>query len=187
MFDGRIALLGGIALSAGLLWGCPSPPAGGGDGGPPPEDGGVDSGTAYAGLDGGADSGVDGGGPDGGSDGGLDAGVIPCVPPVNSCDAGDYVDDTDAGPVVDVFFGDAGFPYSYQPRCVRIASGQSLRFQGLFGVHTLRQNCGPAPAIPFYVAGTSHTVPFTQPGDYGFICTEHWLTFGMMGAVEVVP
>jgi len=183
----RRVLLSGLAFSAGLLSGCPTAPTGEADGGQ------SDSGLVDSGTDSGVDAGIDAGGgidagpSDGGTDGGADSGTIPCVPPVNGCDAGDYLDATDAGAVVDVFFGDAGFPFAYVPRCVRIASGQSLRFQGSFGVHPLRQSCGPAPAIPFVVSGTSRTLPFSQAGDYGFICTEHWAMFGMMGAVNVLP
>jgi plastocyanin len=90
--------------------------------------------------------------------------------------------------------GDAGTPtvtfapFSYTPKCLRIAAGQSVAFDGPFASHPLTQGCGPAEVIT-NGTGSSASFTFTVPGVYGYYCALHGSAAGtgMGGAILVDP
>jgi plastocyanin len=77
----------------------------------------------------------------------------------------------------------------YTPKCLKIASGQSVTFAGSFGSHPLHQACGPASEITSTSAGNSATFMLDVPGEYGFYCSVHGnpTGSGMAGSIQVVP
>ncbi len=181
-----LLLLAVLSLAAGCDGGSETP-----DGGSTPDGGASDSGTPDAGKSdsGTADSGTaDSGTPDSGT---ADAGpsFIPCPSPlVEGCGTGGiaYEDRTDAGAsrVVTFVLPDGG--RAYNPPCLQVKVGQTVRFSGMFASHPLLPRCGPVDAGIVNASGAQKDITFTVAGDYGYFCQYH-TGFGMNGAVRVVP
>jgi plastocyanin len=103
---------------------------------------------------------------------------------VHGCSLGNATD-LRADPSPDVAFSS----YSYSPKCIRIAAGQSITFTGDFSFHPLvgGQNDVSDPQSPIgsTSSGLMKTVAFPAAGTFPFYCDEHVLSFGMTGAVFV--
>jgi plastocyanin len=73
---------------------------------------------------------------------------------------------------------------SYAPKCVVIAAGTSVSFEGDFAVHPLSATSGAGNPITSTASGTTAAVTFAQPGAFGYQCDVH-VAGGMCGAVYV--
>lgn len=82
----------------------------------------------------------------------------------------------------------------YDPPCVKIKPGRTVRWLGDFTFHPLRAGLvagnqtqpQPGNPIPAVDAGTdSGQISFPQAGVWGFYCNFHWSTDAMFGAVIV--
>lgn len=107
----------------------------------------------------------------------------------NGCDTAAYVDASAVGASRTVTFPNAGL--TYMPKCLLIAAGQTVTFNGAFGTHPLRKgvsgdaNAGsPNNPITLTDAGTTATFTFPTVGTYPYICTVHG-PGGMNGVVRV--
>jgi plastocyanin len=136
---------------------------------------GTDAGTSSD-SGGGKDSG--GGGNDsggGGNDAGSDAPVT-----LNGCTT--FADHTAAN---DARTLDWDVTIASSPdRCMKIKAGQSVTWSGNFSTHPLAQAGGDTPSPIGNGTGTSKTIQFPNPGDYGYVCTVHST---MRGVIQVVP
>ena len=90
------------------------------------------------------------------------------------------------------FGGDNGSGgFSFAPKCMTIAAGQSVTWTGAFATHPLTRGLpgntsGGAPGnpIPTTMSGTTVTVNFPRPGTYPYVCGMHGF-LGMTGVVVV--
>lgn len=124
-------------------------------------------------------------------DGDNDAETIPTF---NGCRAESFVDRSEASAERTVSFGgtNGSDVFSYSPRCIAIAAGQSVDFRGGFATHPLSPGIGPSARdagspnspIPTTGGGISLTVRFDAPGTYPYFCEMHVAT-GMAGVVHV--
>jgi plastocyanin len=81
----------------------------------------------------------------------------------------------------------------FSPRCVRIAPGQSVTWNGNFSNHPLSPGkivnnqimAQPGNPIPMTGTGTTVTVAFPTAAEWAFYCPNH--APGMIGAIFVVP
>jgi plastocyanin len=111
--------------------------------------------------------------------------------PVNGCILADAVNWLHLGPAprhVDFVCCE------YDPPCVKIKPGRTVRWLGDFSFHPLRPGkvvgagtqSQPGNPIPALDAGTdSGQISFPQPGVWGYYCNFHWSTDDMYGAVIV--
>jgi plastocyanin len=84
--------------------------------------------------------------------------------------------------------------YSYTPRCMLVAAGQTVTFGGSFGTHPLvggevvgnTPTPDPQSPIGFVDSGASTQATFPGAGVFPFYCDEHGLSFDMRGAIYVV-
>jgi plastocyanin len=82
--------------------------------------------------------------------------------------------------------------FSYTPKCIKVAPGTQITFQGSFVVHPLlggyvSGGLVPASSGPFVPAtnmGTSKTFTMSSEGTFPYYCQAHALS-GMTGAVFV--
>lgn len=117
----------------------------------------------------------------------------------NDCASSQFVDRTAAGASRTVGYGGASGSalFTYSPRCITIAAGQSVTFTGgttsSFGVHPLSPGVLNSPRagtagnpIPRVTDGNMRdvTVTFPSAGTFPFICEAHAST-GMTGVVRV--
>ena len=109
--------------------------------------------------------------------------------PLNGCDTAAFVDRTAAAAIRTVSFGNAGFTYS--PKCILIAAGQSVTFSGMFTSHPLRPGVGANAAagsannpIMSTVSGSTAMFTFPAAGTYPYNCSTHDGS-GMNGVVKV--
>lgn len=125
------------------------------------------------------------------ADGDCDAGQVceynDCVQALNGCTLTNSEDlifyDT-----VEVFTNGL----TYEPRCIRVFAGTTVRIHGDFAAHPLRggevvgDQISPDDAGPFPLtdSGAVHDFSMPGPGAYGYYCTEH-AQLGMTGAVFV--
>ncbi len=115
-------------------------------------------------------------------------------PTLNGCAGGDYVDRTAASADRTVSFGTANGspPFNYAPRCITIAAGQSVTFNGTFAAHPLSPGSNPTALTagsannPIQRTGSGSPAMFTFPtaGLYPYFCEMHYAA-GMMGVVQV--
>ncbi|MBK8694737.1 MAG: hypothetical protein IPN17_21270 [Deltaproteobacteria bacterium] len=118
---------------------------------------------------------------------------------INDCSSSQFVDRTAAGAARTIGYGGASGStlFTYSPRCITIAAGQSVTFSGgatsSFGVHPLSPGALNSPR-----AGTAGnpiqrltdgnmrevTVTFPSAGTFPYICEAHAST-GMTGVVRV--
>ena len=133
--------------------------------------------TGDAGSSAGGDASDDGAGGTGAQDGGA---VEPV--PVNRCTV--FVDRTGEAAARTVAWG---FPIATSPdRCMRIAVGQTVTFEGMLGSHPLGGLGGdtPNPILADYGPNdTEYSVTFPAVGTFGFECGNH---SSMRGAIDVV-
>ncbi len=106
------------------------------------------------------------------SGGTPDAGVV-----VNGC-----------GPTDFVAANTITWSFTVMPKCVSIKPGDSVTWNGSFGIHTLDAFGGDSPN-PITGTGTadggaSVTIKFPTAGTFGFHCANHAT---MLGAVKVAP
>jgi len=78
---------------------------------------------------------------------------------------------------------------SYTPKCIRIAEGQAVSFEGTFAAHPLRPIPAEGNPIQNQDSGSSVQFTFTTSGDFGFYCNNHGNVngSGMAGAIFVNP
>jgi plastocyanin len=92
-------------------------------------------------------------------------------------------DDLTAQTSVTVSFGGT-FGLSYSPKCILVAPGTSVSFEGELSTHPLSATVGSGNPITHTTSGTTAAFTFTQTGAYGYQCDVHVGT-GMCGAVYV--
>jgi plastocyanin len=111
---------------------------------------------------------------------------------VNGCAPESFVRDEAPGPAR-IVFGDG---YDYDPRCLRVTVGRTIRFEGPFAIHPLVAgriedgapvDAGPVAGqpIPEVLSGLEVEFVAGRPGRFGFYCDLH-LDQSMMGAIDVV-
>lgn len=112
---------------------------------------------------------------------------------INGCDPTSSMDLTAENAVTITFGGAAGNAYS--PRCIRVASGTQLTFEGDFALHPLvggevinnqKMQSASGPFVPITNTGMSKTVTMSNGGNFGFYCDFHAIG-GMTGYVFVEP
>jgi plastocyanin len=92
-------------------------------------------------------------------------------------------DDLTAQTSVTVSFGgNVGLHYS--PKCILVAPGTSVSFEGEFSTHPLSATAGTGNPITHTASGTTAAFTFTQAGAFGYQCDVHFGS-GMCGAVYV--
>ncbi len=107
--------------------------------------------------------------------------------PINGCSLGAAQDLTSQSAVTVTFAG-----FSYTPKCIRVASGTQVTFQGSFASHPLQGGyvsggvvpASSGPFVPVTDTGTSKTVTMTSEGTFPYYCQAHALS-GMTGVVFV--
>jgi plastocyanin len=92
-------------------------------------------------------------------------------------------DDLTAQTTVTVNFGGT-LGSSYAPKCILVAPGTSVSFEGEFSTHPLSATVGSGNPITHTTSGTTAAFTFTQAGAYGYECDVHAAS-GMCGAVYV--
>jgi plastocyanin len=111
----------------------------------------------------------------------------------NGCTAEMFVDRSADGADRSVGFGGEGGSggFSFAPKCIAIAAGQSVTFNGAFSSHPLTRGApGDLAAgaagnpIPTTSTGTTVTVAFPRAGTYPYVCGMHAF-LGMNGVVLV--
>ncbi len=120
------------------------------------------------------------------------ASPTPAAAPNDTCGAATFEDRSAPGADRNVGFGgeSGSGPFSYAPRCLRIAPGETVTFVGDFSVHPLAPGTAPGTErsdnpIPRVGSGTTPTpVSFPAAGRYPYYCTQHYAA-GMAGVVEV--
>lgn len=114
------------------------------------------------------------------------------IPMLNACSASDYVDRSgeDASRVITV--GQTGLTFS--PRCMLIAQGQSVVFEGSFSEHPLapgnprRPQAGSADTpIETTTSGSRVEFTFDEAGTFPYYCRVHAVGDGrgMAGSIHV--
>jgi len=166
--------LGAALLASAVTFSCSGGGGGsdaGGDSGNAPDSGAADSG--------GVDSGsADTGSPDGGPQDSGPMGDVPFL--LNGCGDGDFVDRSGA-------MDDRTITWDFNvtPKCITIAKGQTVTWQGTLTVHPLDAFGGDANnPIMTTASGTSVAFAFPNAGNYGFHCNVH---ASMQGVVRVKP
>jgi len=71
---------------------------------------------------------------------------------------------------------------SYAPKCILVAGGTSVSFEGSFSTHPLSATSGTGNPIGHTASGTTASFTFTEAGAFGYTCDVH---AGMCGAVYV--
>jgi plastocyanin len=101
-------------------------------------------------------------------DSGSDTGTA--ITTLNGCAAADYVDRSDPSADRTVTWG-----FGQTPKCMKIAAGQRVTFNGDFTQHPLVEKGGDSPnpfASPKGTGGT-RTVDFGPVGTFGYECSIH--------------
>lgn len=112
----------------------------------------------------------------------MDAGLDAGPDALNGCTV--YEDETapDAGRTIrwdlPPFQGDNA------DACMMIKVGQTIKWDGDFGMHPLDTLGGTTPNPILDYDHTTGEVTFTAPGSYGYTCDNH---AQMTGAIKVVP
>lgn len=128
-----------------------------------------------AGMDAPTDAVVDSGKRDSGKDAAIaDTGTDDVL---NGCNETDFVDRSEGGPRT------ITWDFNVDPRCIAIASGQSVTWLGSLPNHPLSSQGGdmPTPIVTTNV-GSSVTFVFSDAGDYGFVCLNHQPMTGVVRA-----
>jgi plastocyanin len=123
---------------------------------------------------------------------GCGAPETPAMALVNGCAPDSFVTDEAQGPAR-IVFGDG---YDYEPRCLRVTAGRTIRFEGPFATHPLVAgriedgvpvDDGPEAdqTIPEVLSGLEVEFVAERPGRLGFYCDLH-VEQSMMGAIDVV-
>lgn len=114
------------------------------------------------------------------------------IPDFNGCTTPDYVDGSAEGFDRTVLVGDAGL--SFTPKCLRIAAGQSVAFDGSFTAHPIapgnpedHQAGSPDSPITATTSGSSVTFTFPSAGTFPYYCMLHGFGdgMGMAGVIHV--
>jgi plastocyanin len=84
---------------------------------------------------------------------------------------------------VTVSFGGA-VGLAYSPKCILVAPGTSVSFEGEFSTHPLSATVGSGNPITHTTSGTTASFTFNDPGSFGYQCDVHFAS-GMCGAVYV--
>jgi plastocyanin len=96
---------------------------------------------------------------------------------------GATAEDLTAQTSVTVAFG-GSLGSAYAPRCVLVAPGTTVSFEGAFATHPLSATVGAGNPITPTASGTTAAFTFPQAGAYGYQCDLH-VASGMCGAVYV--
>ncbi len=117
------------------------------------------------------------------TDAGGGGGATACAAAYAGCQS--YVA-PDGGTAVVDFGGTLG--NAYAPKCLKVAKGTTVTFNGAFGTHPLAQGCGPAATIT-NGSGATKAITFDNAGTFGYYCTSHGQSAGsgMAGSIEVTP
>lgn len=118
-----------------------------------------------------------------------DAAMIPLF---HQCTSDLFVDRSAASAERTVTFSTGANPFSYDPPCMIIAAGQTVRFLGAFIGHPLRPGISPSMLtagspnnpIPLQSDGTMVDVTFSAAGTYPYFCEMHHLS-QMTGVIHV--
>lgn len=114
------------------------------------------------------------------------------IPDFNGCTNTAYVDRSGGSAMRTIEFGKTGLTYT--PKCMIVAAGQTVTFDGAFTMHPLAPgdlgnatSGSPNNPIKEVGSGTSTTVTFSTPGTYPYHCTFHSQAGGggMTGVVHV--
>lgn len=115
-------------------------------------------------------------------------------PIFHGCTDANFVDRTAATAERRVGFGSTrgSGPFDYLPKCILIAAGQSVSFEGDFNQHPLSpgtsataRNAGsPNNPITRTTSGSSASFTFASAGTYPYFCELH-VAAGMAGVVRV--
>lgn len=153
-------------------------------GGVGPGDAGVGTDSGWSDSGGAEDAGTDtatgdsGGAPDSGPADSGSMGDVPFL--LNGCGDGDFIDRSAQNDVRTI-----AWDFNVSPRCILIASGQTVTWQGTLSTHPLAPFGGDSNSpIQTTVAGTSVAFAFALQGNYGFHCNVH---ASMQGVVRVKP
>jgi plastocyanin len=121
----------------------------------------------------------------------VDGGGAHAVPTLNGCTSADYVDHSaDVERVITI----AGAGLTYSPKCMIIAAGQVVRFQGSLTAHPLSPGNPEDPEAgsadnPIAPTSTGQSIEVTFPaaGTYPYHCTLHAFGAGqgMAGSIHV--
>ncbi len=127
---------------------------------------------------------------------GDDTPAAATTPALNGCNDSDFIDRTGSSGNRTVGFGgsNGSGAFTYSPKCLRVAVGQTVEFAGDFSAHPLAPGAGPM-ATDAGTAGnpiprqdnnsrSSIMVTFPAAGDYPYYCVSHYLG-GMVGVVRV--
>jgi plastocyanin len=115
-----------------------------------------------------------------------------CVTSVNGCTVATAQDLT-AMASATVTFDNGNL--SYAPRCIKVALGTQVTFNGAFAGHPLLGGVvnggmtvpdAAGPFVPVTNSGTTKSVVMSATGTFPYFCVPH-ATLGMNGAVFVVP
>jgi plastocyanin len=115
-----------------------------------------------------------------------------CVTGVNGCTVATAQDLT-AMTTATVTFDNGNLTYA--PKCIKVALGTSVTFNGAFAGHPLLGGVvnggmttpdAAGPFVPVTNSGNSKTVVMSTAGTFPYYCVPH-ATLGMNGAVFVVP
>lgn len=122
------------------------------------------------------------------------AGASDAAVALNGCTEAMFVDRTAAGAERVIGFGGArtSGPFTYAPRCLTVAAGQTVVFEGSFNAHPLSPGTAPGALtagspnnpIPRMATTSALMVMFPAAGNYPYFCEVHYAA-GMNGVVRV--
>jgi plastocyanin len=125
---------------------------------------------------------------DSGHDAAVDASAA-VIPTLNGCTPEMYVDNSASSATRTVVFG-GSTGLAYAPKCMIIAAGQKVTFNGSFTAHPLAKgnsadpNAGSADSpIVDVSSGDSKEITFPTAGTYPYYCTVH--KPNMAGSIHV--
>lgn len=119
-------------------------------------------------------------------------GGVPAIATFNGCTAADYIDRSEAGASRVVAIAAAGL--SFTPKCMIIAAGQTVRWEGSLNAHPLEPGNAEnpkagSPNSPIVEAssGTSVEFKFGAKGTFPYYCALHGFGAGrgMSGSIHV--
>jgi plastocyanin len=102
--------------------------------------------------------------------------------PICGCTEAAAEDHTAETSVTVAFGGTHGLAYS--PKCILVAPGTAVSFEGEFSTHPLSATEGTGNPITHTTSGTTASFTFTAAGAFGYQCDVHFAS-GMCGAIFV--
>jgi plastocyanin len=116
----------------------------------------------------------------------------PATGGLNGCAEANFIDRTAAAADRTVSFGTGANAFSYGPKCLTVAAGQTVTFMGDLAVHPLAPGTSPSAVdagttgnpIPRTSTGAMVRVTFASAGTFPYFCEFHYAG-GMVGVVRV--